>query len=370
MWMRGIAIIVLMLLAASSAARQGNDDQVVARSMGPDRFVAGGTVSVRETVVGDLIAAGGNLSVSADVGGDLVIAGGDIQLAGQVSQTLYAAGGKISVDSNVVRNARVAGGSVSLGASGQIQGNASLAGGDITVRGPIGGYLQAGGGHLYLDGPIGGDVELVGDRIELGPNARIEGHLKYQSKKDIRQAAGAEVRGGIERVTGITAPYGDLRRFRSDGMAGVAWSLGLVVAAALLAGVWPTLADRMGTFLQQRFAWSVLVGFIALVCTPVAVILLLVTVIGIPLALAALAGYGLILLAGYVASGVGVGSLALHRWKDERAASTVWRVGAAGLGMLLIVVLGRLPWLGWLIVLAALLFGMGALLMQIRRHPV
>lgn len=369
MLIRILAIISLILSAASAAAQQGNDDEVVLRSMGPDRFVAGGTVSVREPVGGDLIAASGNLSVSTDVGGDLVVAGGDIQLAGVVSQNLYAAGGKIFIDSNIARNARVAGGSVSLGTSGQIKGNASLAGGEITVRGPIGGYLQAGGGSLYLDGPIGGDVELAGDRIELGPHARIEGHLKYQSGEDIRQAPGAEVRGGIERVKGTASTLGEHGRFGARRSVGIAWSLGLVVAAALLAGALPAQGVRIGDFLQQRFGWSVLVGFIALVCTPVAVILLLVTVIGIPLALTALAAYGFLLLAGYVASGVGVGHFALNRWKDERASSTAWRIGAAALGMLLIVVLGRLPWLGSLIVLVALLFGMGALLMQLRRRP-
>jgi len=351
-----------MLLAVSAAAVQESNEQVIPRSMGVDRFVAGDTVSVSEAVVGDLIAAGGDISVNTAVGGDLVVAGGDLNLAGTVAQSLYAAGGRIVIEADVARNARVAGGSVSLGPTGRIAGNASLAGGEITVRGPIEGYLQAGGGRLYLDGPIGGDVELTGDRIELGPNARIEGRLTYDSKKDISEASGAVVRGGIERVPGIASAEG------SSGGFGVTWSLGLVIAAALLAGVWPVLADRIGGFLRQRFAWSVLVGFIALVCAPVLVILLLVTVIGIPLALAALAGYGLLLLVGYVASGVGVGNFALHRWQDERATSAVWRVGAAAVGMLFVVLLGRLPWLGWLMVLVAMLFGMGALLMQLRRR--
>jgi cytoskeletal protein CcmA (bactofilin family) len=369
MWMKTVATIGLMLLAINVAAQQEQGDEVVQHSMGADLFVAGDSVSVSEAVTGDLIAAGGDLSVSSSVGGDLVIAGGNINLTGPVSEGLYAAGGSIAVDADIARNARVAGGSVSLGPGSHVAGNATLAGGRITVRGPIDGYLQAGGGRIYLDGRVGGDVELAGDRIELGPNARIEGRLRYDSRQDIQQAAGAEVQGGIERVKGIASAHGDFDRPDGRGHLGIVWSLGLVLAAALLAGVWPTFADRIGSVLPQRFAWSVLVGFIALVCTPVLVILLLVTVIGIPLALTALAAYGLLLLAGYITSGVGVGTFALHRWKDERATSTAWRVGAAALGMLLVVVVGRLPWLGWLVVLVALLFGMGALLMQLRRSP-
>jgi hypothetical protein len=362
-----VAVVAASLAATTSTAASA-DEQEVRHSMGADRFAAGGRVSVDESVTGDLIAAGGDVTLNAEVGGDLVVAGGSVRLTGSGSQGLYAAGGSVDINARITRNARVAGGSVSLGPIGQIAGNATFAGGEVVVRGGIGGYLQAGGGRVYLDGPVGGDVEVAGESIELGPNARIEGRLRYTSQNEVIRAAGAEVKGGIERLAGEDAARSRFSRFTGGGL-GLAWSLGLMVAAALFAGVLPGLASWLGDTLQQRFGWSLLAGFIALVCIPVATLILLVTLIGAPLAIAAIAAYLALLLTGYVASGVGAGSLALRRWRPERAASTAWRVGAAAVGMFVIVLLGKLPWLGGLVGLAALLLGIGALLMQLRRQP-
>jgi cytoskeletal protein CcmA (bactofilin family) len=354
-------------LAATASKAASEAEQEVRHAIGTDRFAAGGRVSVNESVTGDLIAAGGELTLNAEVGGDLVVAGGNIRLAGSGSQGLYAAGGRIDIDARIARNARAAGGSISLGSAGQIAGNATFAGGEVVVRGGIGGYLQAGGGRVYLDGLVGGDVEVAGGSIELGPNARIEGRLRYTSQNEISRADGAEVKGGIERLASDEAARARFSRF--GGGLGVTWSLGLLVAAALFAGMLPGLASQLGDTLRQRFGWSLLTGFIALVGIPVVALILLVTLIGAPLAVAAMAGYLALLLTGYVASGVGAGNLALRRWRPERAASTAWRIGAAAVGMFVIVLLGQLPWLGGLVGIVALLLGMGALLMQLRHQP-
>ncbi|UCG98518.1 MAG: polymer-forming cytoskeletal protein, partial [Burkholderiales bacterium] len=77
-----------------------------------------------------------------------------------------------------------------------------------------------------------------------------------------------------------------------------------------------------------------LVGFIALVCVPAAALVFLLTIVGLPLALATAALYFVLLLAGYVSAGIGLGDYALARASAQRAGSVRWRVGAAMLGML------------------------------------
>ncbi|HEU0203200.1 MAG TPA: polymer-forming cytoskeletal protein, partial [Burkholderiaceae bacterium] len=98
----------------------------------------------------------------------------------------------------------------------------------------------------------------------------------------------------------------------------------------------------------------------------VAIVILLVTVIGIPLALLALVLYFALLLAGYVMTGIGVGDFALARWRPAAAERKGWRIGAAVLGLFVIALLARIPWVGGLVTFLALLAGFGALLMQVR----
>jgi hypothetical protein len=91
-----------------------------------------------------------------------------------------------------------------------------------------------------------------------------------------------------------------------------------------------------------------------------------ITIIGIPLALAVLLLYFLMLILGYAAIAVVIGDTALSRLRSRDAARVGWRVGAAMLAMLALAIVGRIPFVGSLIVFAALLAGVGAIVMAVR----
>jgi cytoskeletal protein CcmA (bactofilin family) len=362
-----VALVALLLLLMPRASAE---DTAAAEStqhdLGTDHFAAGGTVSVATPVTGDAIVAGGEIEVRADVGGDLIVAGGSVRIDGPVKQGLYAAGGRVSINAPVARNVRAAAGRIEVGPGARIGGNASLAGGEVRVLGAVDGYLQARGGRLLIDAPVAGDAELGGDRIELGPHARVAGKLRYASRNDLQRDPAAEVQGGIERVTAAggwpAAPRLEHRAWRRGGGF---WSLGLMALAALLAGALPAFFTRVADTVHSRWGWSLLIGFIGLVCIPAAVLLLAITIIGIPVALASAALYLVLLLVGYVSAAVAAGELALRRLAPERATRNGWRAAAAALVMLCLTLLARVPLIGRLAVLAALLTGIGALLLQL-----
>lgn len=338
----------------------------VERDLGSDHFVAGGTVSIDKPVAGDLFAAGGNVDVSAEVGGDAVVAGGNVRLGAAIKQGVYAAGGRVSINGPVQRNVRVAGGKVEIGPQARIAGNVTVGGGEVRITGAIDGYLQVGGEQVVIDGPVGGNVEVGSGAIELGPNARINGKLRYASRGELKRDPAAQVQGGVERFS----PHADWPvpsgvQERAGRGAGWVWSIGLMIIAAILVAALPGVYTGVGATVRASWALSLLIGFIALVCIPVAALISMFTVIGVPLALATLALYLALLLVGYVTTGVAVGELVFSRFQPARASHAGWRVAAAVLGMLAISLLGRMPWVGGLVVFAAMLLGIGALLMQL-----
>lgn len=97
---------------------------------------------------------------------------------------------------------------------------------------------------------------------------------------------------------------------------------------------------------------------------PVAVLVLLVSIIGVPLALPAVLLYFVLLPSGYIAAAVGLGQWGLSRWRPEQALRTGWRVGAALLALVLLGLLWQLPWIGGWIGFAALLLGLDAIVLQ------
>ena len=365
-------IAALWIFAAVGAGAA--DDARVSRS-GSDVFIGGGSVTVHDAVGGDLFAAGGAVDVDAPVGGDAVAVGGKVRFGADVSQSVYAAGGQVNVNGKVGRNLRVAGGQVELGPKGEVAGNVSVAGGQVRLYGAVRGHVQAAGGRLLIDAPITGDVLATSGHVELGPRARITGKLRYRSGEALQQDPAAQVSGGIEQLvqgwggSAASAPpaHEPARGGHGVGAIGWLWTAGLVVLAAVLLAMAPVASTRFGVTLRERLGLSLVLGFVWLVCVPVLTLLLLLTVIGIPLALFVAALYLAVLPLAYVAAAVGLGDWALTRWQASHAATSGWRVGAAALALVLLTALSRVPWLGALLAFAVLLAGLGALLLQWRR---
>lgn len=356
-----VCILLSSLLGAQAKEATANADKEVAEArLGADHFIAGSWVRADAPVAGDLIAAGGNVDVGARVDGDAVVAGGKVRVNGALGNALYAGAGELTIDGTVANNARIAGGRVELGPRANVGGNLSVAGGQVGLLGEVKGYVQAAGGKIYINGPVGGDVVAAGGQVELGPQARIAGALRYASREELRRDPAAQVAGGVERMPVEFGRQGEVLRG-----AGWVWTAGLMLLAAVLVAAAPAFIARVTRTLQTRIGWSLLIGFIALVCVPVAIVVLLVTIIGIPVALLTLALHLALLLAGYVVTGIGVGDWVLKRWRGATV-STGWRVMAAILAVLVIALLGRIPFIGGLIVFAVLLAGLGALVMQLR----
>jgi cytoskeletal protein CcmA (bactofilin family) len=364
--MKRLLTLVGICLALTTFAQE--KVQRVERDIGSDHFAAGDALVLDKPVAGDLIAAGGKLAVSGGVTGDAVLAGGEVRLDGKVAQGLYMGGGRLTVSGQVARNARVAGGQVEFAAPSEVAGNLTVGGGDVTLKGRVKGYLQVAGGKVLIDGVVDGDVEARAGTLTLGPHARINGKLRYASRDDLARDPAAQVQGALERlaVPGGWPMPDDMERGMGRG-GGWVWTTGLLVVASVWVLALPGFARRVAQTLRNRFPLSLLLGFALLVCIPVAAVLFMVTIIGVPLALATLALYPVLLLAAYVGSGVALGDWALTRFLPDRASSRVASVAAAMLGVLVIGVLARLPWAGGIVMVLALLAGLGALGLQLAR---
>jgi hypothetical protein len=142
-----------------------------------------------------------------------------------------------------------------------------------------------------------------------------------------------------------------------------------MLLAAILAGALPGPTARMAAELRARPGTTLLLGFLAITAIPIAALLLMITIIGIPIGVLGLLGYAGLLLVGYVWLSVVLGGLLLERFSAETAARTAWRVGAAVLAMLVLALLVRVPIAGGLVTLVALAVGVGMIVATIYHRP-
>lgn len=359
-------------LCGAMAADRPADRPPAEQRLGRDLFIAGGSVTVSQPVSGDLFAGGGSVDVDAAVAGDALATGGKVRIGAEVEHSVFAFGGQLSVNGKVGRNLRMVGGQVELGPRAEVAGNVSAAGGQVRLYGRVGGHVQSAGGRLLIDGPVGGDVFATSGEVELGPNARIGGKLRYRSSEALRQDPQAQVAGGVEKLlpaigAASAPPMREHAERRGAGSIGWVWTIGLMVLAAVLLAALPRFQTLVARTLREQPGLSLLLGFVLLVCVPVATVLLFITLIGIPLGLFLLATYLALLPLAYVSAGIGLGDWALQRWQPARSDRLRWRIAAAATALLALALLGGLPWLGGLIAFATLLAGLGALLLQLRR---
>lgn len=362
---RLLGLLCCVLAMPLSAQGKDNPPSSVQREFGNDHFAAGKLLLIDRPVRGDLIAAGNEMEVAAPVTGDALLAGGSVVVSKAIGQSLYAAAGKLLINDSVGRNVRVAGGRIEFSPISEVAGNVTAAGGQIELRGNVKGYVQAVGGRVLIDAIIVGNVEATSGQVELGPNARITGTFRYSSREPLKRDPAAQTNGGVETFEapgGWPVPENIEHNMGRGG--GWIWTIGLLLVAALLMTAVPNFFGRVAETLRRRPGMSVLTGFVILVCMPVAALVFLITIIGVPLGLLTLLLYLPLLIVGYVATGISLGEWGMLRLKNDRASPTILRTGAAVAGVLIVSLVARIPWVGTGVALVALIAGVGCLAVQ------
>jgi cytoskeletal protein CcmA (bactofilin family) len=334
---RHIAVFAL-LLAGTTAA--GADDRAKA-SLGGNDFLAGGQVELEGRVRRNAFVSGGDVTVSASVGRNLFAAGGDVRLEGAV-------GG----------DARMAGGKLRISPEATVNGDATLAGGVIEVDGNVGGDLAAFGERIVLNGRIDGDVQVAGDELTLGPDARVGGQVHYRSGDDIVAQPGAQVAGGIKEVASERAWRRAARGATIFG--GITISLGMVLLGAVLVLGMPRFTREAAAAIRAT-PWQTLgLGCAMLIGVPVALAILVVTIVGIPLALLLAFVYGALLIVGYLIGAIFLGDFVLGRIDAGKLDSVWWRALFLLLAIVAIAIVKAVPVAGPIAAMVLFLAGLGA----------
>lgn len=369
-------ISVLFVLAGCTVRYEGDDN--VSRTFGSDYFGAGGVVNLTDTVAGDAFLAAGHVNTAAEVKGDLIAVGGEVSIGGGIGDDLYAAGGEVQVDAIVTGNARVAGGEVTLGPATVVAGSSTLSGGRIRFEGNTHGHLQVSGGSVRIDGTVHGDVEVDAEEIEIGPQTRIGGKLIVHGSRQPAIPEGARIVGGIEFHKADVSRHFDQHGVAGDvrtvahGLGSLLWILGVFVAGTLFTLALPGYSARAADWIGREPLRSLGLGFVILVCMPVLALLLVITIVGIPLALVIVMLYVLMLFLGWVTAALFVARKGLALTRRGKPATTGGRLLALLLAVLTLWGIGQIPLLGAWVTFAALLLGIGALVWQgwPRREPV
>lgn len=301
-----------------------------------DVLVSGGTVRVDGAIQGDLVLAGGNVQVNGAVGRDLIIAGGNVLVSGPVSGSVYAAGGTVDLHGTIDRNLVVCGGNITAGPD-------STVGRDAVMN----------GGQLVLAGKVTRNVLVSAGNLAVESTARIGGNLTGQAPSP-KIDPGAVI-GGATNLAEAPSPGAPRRGF----VAQIIWRL-LTVLGMLFIGLVTIAAaprfTREAVSMVSEHPWGTLLsGLVALLLTPIAIVILFIVP---PLAVLLLLIYLAALLVAPIFAVARIGG-----WMWQRTGSLYPMLL---LGLLVYLLLRLIPILSGLAGFLALLFGLGTLLLTLQ----
>ena len=333
----------LEVVAGESRRCRIAPEQVVA----DDLLLLCDVATVAGTVKGDLYFAGRSLTITGRVDGDVFAFGNDISMEGSVGLSLRGAAETVRISGELGRGLAAGGGQISVLPSASVGGGVMVAGDHLSLAGPVGGSVLAGGRLLEVNAPIEGDLKFSGEELHLGSDAEIGGEGSYTGPSEPEREPGAPTVEWSEPEPEETSIWDEVMSVATRWGMGLALGLVLVLLASGPLGAMAAIGGRPIA--------PLLLGLLLFVGLPFAAILLAITFIGLPLAFAVGALYLFLLYASRVIAAMVVGQAILGL-----ASTNIQRIGRIALGLGILVLAVEVPYIGGVVGLLVMFFGLGA----------
>ncbi len=288
-------------------------------------------------------AIGENIVVNDGDEGDLVVAGREVLIDRNSSKRVIIAGEIITIKSR----------------SKELY----LAGRHVTIDGLVEGNLNIMAKNLYINASVGGDVRMVVQNAIVSEGAVINGDIEVDG--NLLVSKGAVVKGDIYyndempviegRVMGELVKKTEKNYTYERHFTFLPFKLFSVFYLFILTYIIFKLKKELGKERLDRYlnnkSLILFKGFAALVLTPVAAILLFITILGFPVGILLILFYMILL---FLATPVANLIIATKYFDEINFFKLL-------LSSLVIIILISLPFIGWLIKLFLILLGLGSI---------
>ncbi|MBP8655603.1 MAG: hypothetical protein KBF08_05000 [Kiritimatiellae bacterium] len=306
-----------------------------------------------------------------DIGGrtarDLwLLAQADIRFTGETAGDLRAFGNAVTLAGVARENVLAYANNLHLTTNAVVGGELALFGANIICEGRVEGDAWIMARAITLAGEWRGSLHLFADEIRVAPGTTIAGDVIYSAARPLVMDESVRV-GGEVKARAATAT--------AAGAASLQPRLllhGYLFMAALLVGMpfvgfFPFLAGGAVRTLRTTPWRALLTGAVALLFFPFLTAFIIMTVVGIPLGLLLGALYLAMLYLSHIVIALWLGHLILRAPGPQSFGRVL---AALAVGLFILYFLAALPGFGALLMLPVLAMGSGTLLLAFTRRPV
>lgn len=315
-----------------------------------DFYSAGGKINVSGAVGEDLVVAAGQVVINGSVGDNAFIVAGQTDVHGTVGDDLRIISGEITIAEPVLGDVLVVGGTVNVLSTASIAGDLLIYAGEAVIEGSVGGDVMGTVANLRVDSKVAGDIDVSVEQLTLGDRAAIEGSVRYVSKAVVIRGTEASIVGDLTRSDPV------LPGSQPSAQAALVPIIVLLFSVA----VWYLISRKtLSAVTARALAKSprpVLLGVLVVLFAPIAISLLLVSMIGTLVGFVLLLAYVLMFLLSIIGVAAVLGKLFMHLFTkaNERITLLALVSGSVGVALLLLLpVIGQMA----LVILFVLTYG-------------
>ncbi|HZQ04977.1 MAG TPA: hypothetical protein VFD70_00240 [Anaerolineae bacterium] len=270
----------------------------------------------------------------------------------------FCTGRNLTINSGeTVTNVLAFGCNVTVQQNATVQRNVTAFGGNVSNQGTINGSIVAFGGNVTIEssGVVNGNITAFGGNVLTQPGSTVKGNIGKNLPPIPLPIPPVAPVAPPQPANAISATY----PFEFDWLGSLITALAFAALGALVVIIAPEQTRRVSSAIQTRPWGSAGVGCLTLIVLPILALLLVITVVGLPVAFV-LSIVGII---AWIFGGIAVGYLAGEKILHAFRARDILPAVAVVVGVLVLMVVGQIPIVGWLISCLVGLLGIGAVVL-------
>lgn len=260
------------------------------------------------------------------------------------------AGATVIVGGNIKGDAIIFSGETHVLANNNLDGDIFIASGNVIIDGNLNGAAKVFGEKITINGKISKDATInAGQELVIGDNAVIDGKIEYKAPKEATISSNAKINQAMS-----FKKIEPVKNKEKKGMALLAvfttfWLMKLIavlVFALILLFLFPKWMKSFVNSVASNFGREAIRGFALLILIPVAIVISLITVIGMFLGVFGIFAYVAFIMLASVLGGVVLGSLIYRLLSESKEYAVDWK--SVLVGVVAMFLIGLVPVVGWL----------------------
>ncbi len=346
--MKKIILIVFSLLLALNLYADVNTENKFA----VDDFLSGKKIVMKRTFMNNVFAIGSIVDFSGLSYEDAIILGVSVKFNGTSYKDVYIAGDSVEISGNVKGNIRVIARQITINHL-TVDGNASITAPEITISDDVefkkltkiwSNNIQMGGWYDNL--------HIKTKKIIFSKNLFVDRELVVQSKEKPQVPTDTLKHCNFTYKPPIQEK---IQFFLSSKLRKLFSFLSLCFPFLLMFFMTPRILQETIDIIEKRPVWIFLTGILLLILTPLALVILMLTIIGAPLGLIFFTFYLSFL---YICRGftsITLGRIILIKLKEGK----LKMIASMFIGIGIFVFLASIPKVGYVFQFIFMIFGFG-----------